>query len=151
MARKRQYPSDLKDKQWEEIRQLIPPAKDGGRPRDTEVRSVIDAIFYLNKNGCGWRALPCDFPPWQTVYTYFKEWRLSETWKKNQRRIEETFEKKRRKGLPIYGWLHRLTECKNVFCRGNQGIRWWKENKWPEAPHISGQLGPSHGGRCTCG
>jgi len=59
---------------------LIPPAKAGGRPRSADVREVIDAIFYVLRNGITWRALPHDFPPWKTVYHYFRAWRRDGTW-----------------------------------------------------------------------
>ena len=62
------YPSDLTSQQWAVLKPLLPPARTGGRPRKTEMRSVVNAIFYRNRNGCIWRALPHDFPPWRTVY-----------------------------------------------------------------------------------
>jgi putative transposase len=46
-----------------------------GRPRIWPFRRIIEAILYLDRTGCAWRYLPCDFPPWQTVYGYFAAWR----------------------------------------------------------------------------
>ncbi|GBQ13300.1 transposase [Komagataeibacter rhaeticus DSM 16663] len=66
------YDTDLTDQQWELLEPYIFKAKPGGRPRSTNVREVINAIFYVLKNGCMWRSLPRDFPPWQTVYRYFR-------------------------------------------------------------------------------
>ncbi len=74
MKRKR-YPSDLTDAQWKRIEPLIPPAKPGGRDRAHSMRDIVDALFYLLRSGCSWRMLPHDLPPWQTVYTYFQQWR----------------------------------------------------------------------------
>lgn len=76
----RLYPSDLSNQQWKSIRRLIPQARAGGRPRKTSVRQVINAIFYLSRSGCAWRYLPCSFPPWQTVYDYFAEWKRLGVW-----------------------------------------------------------------------
>jgi transposase len=59
---------------------MIPDAKPGGRPREVEMRDILNAIFYILCEGCRWRALPGDFPKWQTVYTYFRDWRLNGTW-----------------------------------------------------------------------
>ena len=56
------YPSDLTSQQWAILKPLLPPARTGGRPRKTEMRSVVNAIFYRNRNGCIRRALPHDFP-----------------------------------------------------------------------------------------
>src|SRR5215831_601830 len=79
MNRKR-YPSDLTDAQWAVLEPWIPPPKLGGRPRKTNMREVVNAIFYLSREGCTWRALPHDFPPWKTVYNYFEDWKRDGTW-----------------------------------------------------------------------
>jgi putative transposase len=74
------YPSDLTHAQWQLVEPLLPAAKRGGRPRTTNLRDVVDAILYLNRNGCTWRALPHDFPPWRTVYEFFAAWKRDGTW-----------------------------------------------------------------------
>jgi putative transposase len=74
------YSSDLSEAQWARIARLIPPAKPGGRPRSTDVRAVVNAIFYLHKTGCQWRNLPREFPCWSTVHAYYRRWRLSGVW-----------------------------------------------------------------------
>jgi transposase len=53
----------------------MPAAKPLGRPRDTELRDVVDAILYIAGTGCQWRMLPKDFPPFTTVQGYFYDWR----------------------------------------------------------------------------
>jgi len=75
------YPSDVTDEQWAILEPLIPRAWPGGRPRTTDMRQVVNAIFYLTRAGCAWRMLPRDFPPWKTVYNYFEAWKLDGTWK----------------------------------------------------------------------
>jgi putative transposase len=79
MSRAR-YPSDLTDRQWARLEPHLPPPKPGGRPRSTDVREVVDAILYVLRNGIVWRALPHDFPPWETVYSYFTTWRRAGVW-----------------------------------------------------------------------
>lgn len=74
------YPSNLTQDQFELLSDLIPDPKPGGRPREVEMWEVLNAIFYINSEGCRWRALPGDFPKWQTVYTYFRNWRINGTW-----------------------------------------------------------------------
>ena len=74
------YPSDLADREWHLIKGLIPPAKPGGRCRSTDMRLVLNAIFYLDRTGCAWRYLPREYPPWETVYGYFRQWRISGVW-----------------------------------------------------------------------
>ena len=76
------YPSDLSDYEYEIIESYIPKAKQGGRPRTVNVRSVMNGIFYLLKTGCQWRMLPREYSPWGTVHYYFRQWRLSGDWNK---------------------------------------------------------------------
>jgi transposase len=72
-ASPRPYPSDLTDKQWALIEPMV-PVKPGGRPAKHPRRRIVNAILYVNRTGCSWRQLPHDFPPWDTVYWYFKRW-----------------------------------------------------------------------------
>lgn len=74
------YPSDLTDGQWQLVEPYIPPAKDGGRPRTTDLREVLNAILYLLRSGCAWRSMPHDFPVWGTVYYYFWSFRRAGVW-----------------------------------------------------------------------
>jgi len=74
------YSSDLSDEEWAILEPLIPPAKPGGKPRTTDMREVMNAIFYLNKSGGQWRMLPHEFPKWQTVYCYYNTWRKAGLW-----------------------------------------------------------------------
>ncbi len=53
------------------------------------MRAVIDAIFYVDRTGCQWRALPHDFPPWSTVWTYFRTWRNDGTWERIHTALRE--------------------------------------------------------------
>src|SRR3954469_23188920 len=75
------YPSDLTDAQWEIIRPLIPVYK-VGRPREVDLREVVNAILYLNRSGCQWDMLPHDLPAKSTVYEYFARWRDDGTWQR---------------------------------------------------------------------
>ncbi len=83
------YPSDLTDQEWAILEPLIPPAKEGGRPRTTDMRDVLNALFYVDRTGCQWRALPHDFPPWSTVWSYFRAWRDDGTWKRMHSTLRE--------------------------------------------------------------
>lgn len=74
------YPSDLSQGQYEVLRDLLPEAKAGGRPRSVDLWEILNGILYVLVVGCHWRALPHDLPPWQTVYTYFRNWRKDGTW-----------------------------------------------------------------------
>ena len=76
-------PSDLTDAQWECLAPLIPAAKPGGRPRKTDMRAAINAIFYLLRTGCPWRYLPRGlFPPRSTVYNIFRQFQRDDAWER---------------------------------------------------------------------
>jgi putative transposase len=74
------YPTDVTGGQWRLIEPSIPPPKPGGRPREVDTREVLNAILYVLRTGCAWRHLPHDFPPWETVYYYFRCWIDDGTW-----------------------------------------------------------------------
>jgi len=73
-ARPRRYPSDTSDTEWQIMCGYLPAGGSGGRPVVYPRRDIVDAIRYLDHNSCVWRALPVDFPPWRTVYHYFRAW-----------------------------------------------------------------------------
>jgi putative transposase len=74
------YATDLTDQQWAILEPLIPPSKHGGRPREVNLREVINTILYLNRTGCQWDMLPHDLLAKSTVYDYFARWRDDGTW-----------------------------------------------------------------------
>src|SRR5262245_49457902 len=76
--RTQSYPSDVTDAQWKLIEPHI-PVYPGGRPRKTDLRDVVNAVFYVLRTGCQWRYLPKDFPPKSTVWRYFDQWRHNGT------------------------------------------------------------------------
>jgi transposase len=82
--RSQRYPSDLSEQEWAILEPLIPSAKPGGRPRSVDMCEVLNAIFYVDRTGCQWRALPHDFPPCSTVWTDFRTWRNDGTWERMQ-------------------------------------------------------------------
>jgi putative transposase len=83
------YPSDLTDREWEYIKRLIPAAKSGGRKRQTDMRLTVNAIFYISRTGNQWRYLPREYPPWQTVYGYFRAWRIAGIWERIHDRLRD--------------------------------------------------------------
>jgi putative transposase len=76
------YLTDLTDAEYAWLEPHLPPPAARGRPRLRPLREILDAIFSLVRSGCQWRLLPREFPPWQTVYHYFRRWRLDGTWER---------------------------------------------------------------------
>ncbi|WP_392900951.1 IS5 family transposase [Streptomyces sp. LN699] len=82
MSERRRYPSDLSDARWELVEPVLTAWRaerrgrglDIGRPPDHDLRSLLDAVLYVNRTGIPWRYLPHDYPHWNTVYAYFARW-----------------------------------------------------------------------------
>ena len=85
----RRYPTDLSDAEWRCIGPHLPEPTGQGRPRLHSLRAILDAVFYVLKSGCPWRLLPRDFPPWKTVYDWFRRWRLDGTWERLNTELRE--------------------------------------------------------------
>lgn len=76
------YASNTTDAEWKVLAPLMPKPRRVGRPREVDLRSVVNAILYILATGCQWRALPKDFPPRSTVQYYFYCWRDGRTWRR---------------------------------------------------------------------
>lgn len=76
------YRSDLTDRQWDLIKQLLPAAKSGGRPRQVDLREVLNTLMYQARTGCQWDYLPHDLVPKSTAWDYFVAWQEDGTWQK---------------------------------------------------------------------
>src|ERR1700677_670823 len=93
---RRNYTTDVTDQEWQLLHPQLPkahPPGSRGRPREADLREIINALFYLLRTGCQWRNLPHEFPPWQTVYTYFRNWKREGHWKE----IHDFFRRKLRR------------------------------------------------------
>jgi putative transposase len=82
--RRSKYPTDLSDAEWAYLKPCLPAPKKRrrGRPKVHSPRKILNAVFYLLKSGCPWRLLPRDFPPWKTVYHWFRKWRIDGVWER---------------------------------------------------------------------
>ena len=74
------YPTRLTDAEWAILEPLIPAHKGGGRPPKYPRRDILNAILYVVRQGCTWRALPPEFPFWNTAFWYYQEWQKDGTW-----------------------------------------------------------------------
>jgi putative transposase len=83
------YPTDLSNDEWRCIGPHLPEPVGRGRPRLHGLRAILDAVFYVLRSGCPWRLLPRDFPPWKTVYDWFRRWRIDGTWERLNAELRE--------------------------------------------------------------
>jgi putative transposase len=86
---KRSYSTNLSDAEWECLEPHLPPPNKRGRPRVHTTRQILDGIFYVLKSGCPWRLVPRDFPPWESVYCWFRRWRIDGTWEQLNATLRE--------------------------------------------------------------
>ena len=119
MNRKR-YPSDLTDAQWERLRPLLESARSRrGRPRTYPLREIVNGLLYVLRGGIAWRALPHDFPPWESVYDHFRRWKKSSTLERIHDVLrEETRLKQRRSRSPSAAVL----DSQSVKTAGKRGM-----------------------------
>ena len=119
------YPSDLSDAQWEQIAEYFPQ----GPNSDHHKRSLINGVLYLIDNGCKWRALPHDFPPYSTVHTFYRRARMSGLWEKVlQAVVEKTRLGAGRSASPSYGLIDSQS-VKTVYASDERGIDGGKKQK----------------------
>ena len=83
------YSTTLTDAEWALIQPLLPAEAPTGRPRTHSLRTIVDAIFYAVRAGHAWRLLPQEWPPWKTIYHYFRRWRLDGTWERIHTALRE--------------------------------------------------------------
>lgn len=90
---RRRYPTDLSDAEWRCIEPYVSPPNRRGRPRIYSLRHVLNAVFYVLRSGCAWRLLPRGFPPWRTVYYWFRKWRIKGTFERLNTALRERLRK----------------------------------------------------------
>jgi len=145
------YPSDLTDAQWAILEPLLPPRVPAGSPRTTDLREVLNAIFYVLTSGCAWSALPHDFPPEGTVRDYFHQWRRSGL----LQRIHDTIRDQVRaaagkEAQPSAGCIDSQT-VKATRTSGQRGYDAGKKNQRGQAAYLGGHPRVAAGGRGSRG
>ena len=83
------YPTDLCDAEFSHIEPHLPAANQRGRPKIHAPREILNAVVCVLKSGCPWRLLPCEIPPWSSVYHWFRTWRIDDTWERLNAELRE--------------------------------------------------------------
>jgi transposase len=134
----------LSDEQYRLIEPLIPPAKPGGRPRTTDMRRLLDALFYVVRTGCQWRHLPPPplFPPWPTVYRHFRALLAAGTWESMRHRLVVTLrERDGREPSPSAAVVD--SQSVKTTEKGVARLRRRQEGQGPQAAGRGRHVGPA--------
>ena len=119
------YASDLTDRQWE----VISPYFSGMRTYKWPKRELVNAVLYFEKTGCQWRNLPHDFPPYPTVWSFYRRAKLSGLWERIlQGLVQLTREKAGRQAKPSYAIIDSQS-VKTTGAAEERGIDGGKKRK----------------------
>ena len=128
------YPTDLTDAQWEAIKELF-SVGNYGTSRKYPIRILVNAVFYLIKTGCQWRMLPKDFPPYPTVWSFYRRCKIRGVWEKVlQCLVQKSRAKRGRSPDPTYGLIDSQS-TKTTGAAAHRGFDGGKKNKRKKAPH----------------
>src|ERR1700686_407910 len=158
------YDTDLNDAAWAWIAPYLPAARSGGRPRTTDLRAVLNAIFYLLRTGCQWRLLPREFPRPGTVYHYFRAWKDAGVLAELQRAFHEQARLKPRLLALPFGGHPGQSVGQDHRARRHPWFRWAQTGQRAQTPPARGHpgdgggpsgrsrqcVGPTRGGAAAC-
>lgn len=135
------YPSDLSDAEWEILSPYLLPKERRGSSCIHEKRTIVNAILYVLKGGIEWRLLPSDFPPWQTVYYHFRQWKQVGVWQEALTAINQKHRKQKgRTDTPTYGIIDSQS-VKTVYDSEERGIDGNKQVKGRKRHIVVDTLG----------
>lgn len=119
---RKHYDSDLSDREWKVVHPLMPVNLGPGRKMELNLREVLDAVFYIVRTGCQWRALPGDLPNWSSVYYHFRKWVKDGTWRAINAALCQLERKKRGRSLQPTGGAIDTQSVKTTALANERGF-----------------------------
>ena len=139
---KRSYQTDLTDAEWKALKPHVPAANKRGRPRIHSPREILDAVFYVLRSGCPWRLLPREFPPWETVYSWFRKWSMDGTFERLNAALREQLRSPPgQESSPERGHRRLPDDQEHRGGRRTERLQRPQEGSRQEAPHPRGHRG----------
>jgi transposase len=125
------------------VRPHLPEPTGQGRPRLHGLRAILDAVFfYVLKSGCPWRLLPREFPPWKTVYDWFRRWRLGRNPQPSAAIVDSS---QSVKTTGVGGKERGFDPAKKVEGR-KRHLLWWTRRGWCSRPRFTAPRSPTRMG-----
>ncbi len=149
-TRKRRYPTDMTDAEWQVIAPFLAPSVGPGAPRTVDIRAVVDAIFYRLRSGCQWRMLPSDFPAWPTVYYYFRKWGADGRWERSNTALREQVRRAAGRAPQPSAAIIDSQTVKSTEAGGERGYDGGKKSNGTQTAYCRGHAWPAAGGRSPC-
>lgn len=132
------FPTRLTDEQWAILEPLVPANKPGGRPPKYSRRDLLDAIIYAVRQGSTWRALPKEFPHWNTAFWYYKEWQHDGTWDRIEDALRRRVRKAEGRKAEPSGGIADSQTVRGTEQPGPRGFDGGKKNHGREATRMRG-------------